>query len=163
MASIDERDSSPSTSFISRRVNNSTFLVIEDDGYGEQPYIYIKIYEQYLLLTDTGCNSPRSKTPSLTSLRQYLETSPVSANKDRCLNPYGRKKYIIICSHCHYDHILGIPNFLSADPTIIASGFDRSFILKDLDKHSLCKYVEVCTPKYEVAHWARHSKGNGVP
>jgi glyoxylase-like metal-dependent hydrolase (beta-lactamase superfamily II) len=166
MASTDEHRPSPCASFISRRVNNSTFLVIEDDDYGEQPYIYIKIYEQYLLLTDTGCNNPRSKKAFLTSLRQYLETYPVSENKNLCLNPHGRKKYVIICSHCHYDHILGIPQFLSVEPTIIASDFDRSFLLKDLDKHSLCKYVEISTPKYDIAHWARHMEFfsfSGIP
>jgi glyoxylase-like metal-dependent hydrolase (beta-lactamase superfamily II) len=156
MASTDERDSPPSTSFVTRRVNASTFLVIEDDVYGEQPYIYVKIYDQYLLLTDTGCNSPRSEEPSLTSLRQFLETYPVSQNKDRCLNPNGIKKYVLICSHCHYDHILGIPQFLSTNPTIIASDFNKSFLLEDLDQHSLCKYVNAPTPEYEIAHWASH-------
>jgi hypothetical protein len=79
----------PSTSFVSRRVNNSTFLVIEDDGYGEQPHIYVKIYPEYLLISDTGCNKPRSKKLSLTSLREYLENYPVSWNENRCLNPDG--------------------------------------------------------------------------
>jgi glyoxylase-like metal-dependent hydrolase (beta-lactamase superfamily II) len=156
MASTRECYSSQSTSFISRRVNGSTFLVIEDDAYGEQPYIYIKIYAKYILITDTGCNNPRSKAPSLTSLRQYLETYPVPQNGDQPLNPSGKKGYIILCSHCHYDHILGIPQFLSANPKIIASNFDKSFLLDDLDEHSLCKYVEVSTPKYTIAHWARH-------
>jgi len=156
MATSIERVSSPGTSFVSRRVNTSTFLIIEDDSYGEQPYIYVKIYEQYLLLTDTGCNQARSKEPSLTSLRQYLEEYPIPQNKGRCLNPNGMKKYVIICSHCHYDHILGIPQFLSAKPTIIASDFDESFLLKNLDEHSLCKFVGMPTPRYDIAHWASH-------
>jgi glyoxylase-like metal-dependent hydrolase (beta-lactamase superfamily II) len=137
-------------------VNGSTFLIIEDDGYGEQPYIYVKVYRRYLLLTDTGCNNPRSKKPSLTSLRQFLETYPLKENKNRSLNPNGEKEYVVICSHCHYDHILGIPQFLSANPTIIASDLDKSFLLKHLDVHSLCKYVNVPTPKYDIAHWASH-------
>jgi Metallo-beta-lactamase superfamily len=95
-----------------------------------------------------------------------LETYPVSQNEDRCLNPFGQKEYIIICSHCHYDHILGIPNFLSANPTIIASAFDKSFLLKDLDEHSLCKYVDTPTPDFHISHWARHMDFlslNGTP
>jgi len=152
----NEHDSLPSTSFTTRRVNGSTFLIIEDDGYGEQPYIYVKVYPRYLLLTDTGCNNPRSKKPSLTSLRQFLETYPLKENKNRSLNPNGEKKYVVICSHCHYDHILGIPQFLSANPIIIASDLDKPFLLKNLDVHSLCKYVNVPTPKYDIAHWASH-------
>ncbi|KAG0651700.1 hypothetical protein D0Z07_2088 [Hyphodiscus hymeniophilus] len=144
----------PITSFISRRVNSSTFIVCEDDSFGEQPYIYVKAYEDHLLITDTGCNSPRSSRPSLTSLKEYLETYPVPLNDHRPLNPGGKKRYIIACSHCHYDHILGIPQFHSADPIIVASGFDKSFILEDLPTHSLCKYINVPTPQYSISHWA---------
>lgn len=146
----------PSTSFISLRVNKSTFLVIEDDAYGEEPYIYVKFYPNHILVTDTGCNLPRQENRSLTSLRQYLETYPLAINGGKCLNPGGQKKYIIICSHCHYDHILGIPQFLDAEPTIIASDFEKSFILKELPKHSLCKYIDVPTPQYEISRWASH-------
>src|SRR6187402_1586853 len=110
--SLGRHNSSPSTSFISRRVNSSTFLIIEDDDFGEQPHIYVKLYPDHLVITDTGCNTPRQKDRTLTSLRQYLETWPLSINGDECLNPKGKKRYIIICSHCHYDHILGIPQFL---------------------------------------------------
>jgi len=149
-------NSVPSTSFISRKINASTFLVIEDDIYGEEPYIYVKVYANHLLVTDTGCDSPRSKNRSLTSLRQYLETFPLSSNGNRSLNPNGSKAYIIICSHCHYDHILGITQFLSAKPTIIASEFDRSFLIDDLPKNSLCKYVKTPTPQYDISHWAKH-------
>lgn len=148
--------SSPSTSFVARRVNASTFLVIEDDSYGEQPYIYVKVYANHILLTDTGCDSPRSNKRSLSSLRQYLETFPLSSNNNRCLNPHGSKAYIIICSHCHYDHILGITQFLSAKPAIIASEFKRSFLLDDLPKNSLCKYMDRPTPQYSISHWAKH-------
>ena len=154
--SVSEGYSLPSTSFVSRRVNASTFLVIEDDHYGEQPYIYVKICPNHLIICDTGCNSPRSKKPSLVSLRQYLEDYPLPLNQDQPLNRGGRREYIIICSHCHYDHILGIPQFLSAKPTIVASDFNRPFLLKDLPVHSLCKYIDVPTPKYTISHWARH-------
>jgi glyoxylase-like metal-dependent hydrolase (beta-lactamase superfamily II) len=153
---VTEGSSLPSTSFVSRRVNASTFLIIEDDDYGEHPHIYVKVYPDYLLITDTGCNTPRDKDRSLVSLRQYLETYPLSFNNDQCLNPDGTKRYVIICSHCHYDHILGIPQFLSAKPFIVASSFEQDFILKHLPTHSLCKYANAPTPEYTVSHWAQH-------
>lgn len=146
----------PVTSFIDRRVNSSTILIIEDDEYGEHPHIYVKIYPNHLLITDTGCNAPRSKEPSLTSLREYLETYPVPSNNHQVLNPNGHKRYIIICTHCHYDHILGIPSFLSSNPHIIASSNDPSFILKDLPTNSLCSSLGIPTPEYTITHWARH-------
>ncbi|KAK0118122.1 hypothetical protein ONS95_012427 [Cadophora gregata] len=146
----------PSTGFFSLRVNKSTFLIIEDDSYGEEPYIYVKLYPTHVLITDTGCNSPRKKQRSLTSLRQYLENYPLPSYGGKCLNPGGEKKYIIICSHCHYDHILGITQLLEVEPTIIASNFEQSFILDGLPTHSLCKYVNVPTPKYKISRWAGH-------
>ena len=155
LSSVSEA-SLPVTSFVSRRVNASTFLIIEDDKYGEQPYIYVKVYPNQLVICDTGCNSPRSQKPSLVSLRKYLETYPLPLNQGQALNPGGKKQYIIICSHCHYDHILGIPQFLSANPIVIASDFDKRFLLKDLPIHSLCKYINVPTPQYTISHWARH-------
>lgn len=146
----------PIASFTSHRVNSSTFVIIEDDKYGEQPYIYVRKFADHLLVTDTGCNSPRSERATLTSLRDYLETYPIPSNGHQCLNPVGQKKYIIICSHCHYDHILGIPQFLSAKPTIIASSFEESFLLEDFPTHSLCKFMGIATPQYTVTIWADH-------
>jgi glyoxylase-like metal-dependent hydrolase (beta-lactamase superfamily II) len=146
----------PVTSFIDRRVNSSTILIIEDDEYGEHPHIYVKIYPKHLLIADTGCNTPRSKEHILTSLRQYLETYPLPSNYHQPLNPNGQKKYIILCSHCHFDHILGIPSFLPTSPQIIASSFQPSFILSDLPTHSLCRALGIRTPEYSITHWARH-------
>jgi hypothetical protein len=137
----------------------TTFLIIEDDSYGEQPHIYVKIYPNVILISDTGCNSPRQKNKTITSFRQYIETFSVPANNDSPLNPHGTKPYLILCTHCHYDHILGIPPFLSSpndDPTILASAHSKAFILDDLPAHSICKYLHIPTPSYHISHWARH-------
>lgn len=146
----------PTTSFFSTRVNSSTFLVIEDDSFGEHPHIYIKCYPEHILLTDTGCNSPRQKGLSITVLKEYLETVPIACYNNEPLNLEGRKPYIIICSHCHFDHILGISQFLDNEPVIVSSSFDKSFLLEDFSEHSLCKIVGVPTPMYEISHWAKH-------
>ncbi|RDL42529.1 Uncharacterized protein BP5553_02508 [Venustampulla echinocandica] len=156
-------DASPSTSFISRRINSSTFVIIEDDEYGEQPYIYVKCYPKHLVITDTGCNCARSPKRSIISLQQYIETFPLSNEGNSILNPKGEKKYIIICSHCHYDHILGISQFLPTEPIIIASEFDKSFILDDLPRNSLCKYNNIPTPEYTISHWAKHMEYFTLP
>jgi glyoxylase-like metal-dependent hydrolase (beta-lactamase superfamily II) len=161
--------SSQSTSFITKRINPTTYLIIEDDSYSEQPHIYIKIYPNHLLLTDTGCNSSRTPNLTITSLRQHLETFPLPQNNNRPLNPHGLKRYIIICTHCHYDHILGLSPFLSSkpepepEPIIIASSHSKSFITTDLPTHSLCKYIPVPTPQYSITHWASHLSNFTLP
>lgn len=153
------------SSFHTRFINNSTVLVIEDDSYGEQPYIYVKIYPDLLVITDTGCSSPRQKQKTEITFRSFLETvsipHPASLfpfTNSQPLNPNGKKKYMIICTHAHYDHILGLPSFLLATPPpfIIASGHDKAFITTNLPTHSLCKYMHVPTPSYTVSHWAHH-------
>lgn len=47
-----------STSFTAKRLNTSTILIIEDDAYGEHPYIYVKIHPAVpvLIIGDTGCD-----------------------------------------------------------------------------------------------------------
>lgn len=93
----------PSTSFFCSRLNSSTFLIIEDDSFGEEPHIYVKVYREVLLISDTGCNSPRhQKNLTLASLRRYLETFPIPSNNKEPLNPDGKKDYLILCTHCHY-------------------------------------------------------------
>lgn len=164
--------SSQTTSFVTALINPTTYLIIEDDSYSEQPHIYIKTYPNHLLITDTGCNSPRRPNIFITSLRQYLETFPIPQNNHQPLNPGGKKQYVIICSHCHYDHILGLPPFLSsssseteqeAEPIIIASSRSKSFITSDLPTNSLCKYIPVPTPQYNISYWAAHLSYFSLP
>lgn len=154
--SPDQHVKARSTSFTTRRLNASTFLIIEDDEYGEQPHIYVKVYATALLVTDTGCDAPRRKPVAMPHLREYLESHLVPCNDGRALNPHGDKDYLVLCSHCHYDHIGGIEHFRTPRCTIIASAFAPDFILRDLPRHSICKYMDIPTPEYEVGHWARH-------
>jgi glyoxylase-like metal-dependent hydrolase (beta-lactamase superfamily II) len=89
-------------------------------------------------------------------LREYLEHCPVSCNDDEPLNPGGARQYTIICTHCHYDHIGGISQFLLGGTTdIIASAAGRDFIESDLEENGLFRYVDKVTPWYQVTHWAQ--------
>lgn len=156
----------PNSSFQATFINPTTVLIVEDDIYLEQPLIYIKIYEDILLITDTGTAHPRRNQNTSLTLREFLETVPIAPflsptsqeTKLEPLNPAGRKKYMILCTHAHYDHILGIPSFQVVNPPlfIVASGNDPSFILDDFPTHSLCKYVGVPTPIYTVSHWTKN-------
>ena len=152
---------SVTTCFNTTRLNATTFVIREEDFYHDYPLIYVKIFSEppLLLLSDTGSGG-HGLPPliQLTSLRTYLETFPVSSNSDKPLNPSGKLPYLIICTHCHSDHILGIPDFTTptCDTTILASSYDPSFITDDLPTHSGCLDLGIPTPTYEVSYWAHH-------
>ncbi len=146
--------------FLCTRVNSTTFVIVEKDEYDEHPFVYLKIYPKLVVLSDTGCGGSADATrPSQSNLRHFIETSPVVANGRQPLNPrqgngQPSKKYLIVCTHCHYDHILGLSQFTDVDPAILASLHGRSFIEDNLPEHSLCFFLGVPTPKYTVSYWA---------
>ncbi|KIO09304.1 hypothetical protein M404DRAFT_996897 [Pisolithus tinctorius Marx 270] len=106
--------------FKARRLTSSTFLITEwDDIYDEHPFIYAKVVPsaQTMLILDTGCGGA-SNNPCIgvKSLREFLETVAVEENERAPLNPGGQLAYIVVQSHCHYDHIRRcLENVLSDD------------------------------------------------
>ena len=55
--------SRPVASFTTQRINKTTFVVREDDAYGEHPLIYVKLHPraQICVLSDTGCDEASEK------------------------------------------------------------------------------------------------------
>jgi glyoxylase-like metal-dependent hydrolase (beta-lactamase superfamily II) len=157
MGDYIESSALPSTCFTCTRLNSTTFRIVEDDKYGEYPFIYAKLTPDALILIDTGCGgATKDLDIELTSLRKFLETYPIADNSNTPLNADGNKDYIVICSHCHYDHILGIEQFTKADQSRIwASSYSKSFLSEEnLPTHSLCKYLDIPTPQYHITDWA---------
>lgn len=138
------------------------------------PFIYAKITSTALVLIDTGCGgAARDENTSLRSLRVFLETYNVTDNDGKPLNENGNLDYVVVCSHCHFDHIgkrtaladdfywlnIGvgaIEQFTDAKSSIWTSSYDKSFIdgLDRLPTSSLCRFFGMETPKYKVTHWA---------
>lgn len=105
-SALVEASSPPSTCFTCTQLNPTTFLIVENDQWGEMPFIYAKIYASVVVLIDTGCGgAARDPSVQLRSLQKFLETYPVQDNGGRPLNPDGGKGYAVVCTHCHYDHI----------------------------------------------------------
>ncbi|KAK0281318.1 hypothetical protein LTR91_011635 [Friedmanniomyces endolithicus] len=149
-----------STSFSTRRINATTFVIREDDSFAEHPLIYAKLHPKapVIVLSDTGSDAPSEehKHDKYIHLRAHLEHCPIPDNNYQPLNPSGKLKYIIICTHCHYDHILGVPQFLRGGTTeIIASAAGRDFIESDLEDHGEFEDIGRPTPFYQVTKWAQ--------
>ncbi|KAK3726003.1 hypothetical protein LTR37_000151 [Vermiconidia calcicola] len=148
-----------STSFTIKKINKSTFVIREDDAYKEHPLIYVKKHPKVplIVLGDTGCDeaSEKHKEDRYIHLRDYIENYPIEDNDNVPLNPSGHRQYYIICTHCHYDHIGGISQFLEGGTTeIIASSAGKDFVESDLETHGQFKYVDRPAPYYNVTCWA---------
>lgn len=154
------------SAFKASRLTASTFLIVEhDDIYDEQPHIYVKLLPQArkILIIDTGCggasNDPKVE---IKSLKEFLETVNVKDNDNKPLNENGSLSYIVVLSHIHYDHILGIEQlqvfsvYFCSPLTLCSKGFpilvsshDTEFISpENRPRHSLCQHLGIATPSY---------------
>ncbi|KAJ5159086.1 uncharacterized protein N7500_008737 [Penicillium coprophilum] len=145
-----------STCFTASRLNSTTFQIVEDDKFLEMPIIYAKIYPSVFVLMDTGCGgAARDPSVELRSLRSFLETVPVRDNGETPLNSGGQRKYLVICTHCHFDHISGIEQFVETDgSTVWASDYDKDYLSPArLPSTSLCDKLDIKTPEYTITNW----------
>lgn len=118
------------------------------------------------MLNDTGVGTTRknahlSSGPPVWTLSSFLEHT---------INPGNKIPYLVILSHCHYDHILGLKHLVPSrnppeqgsivspglDATVLASSHDRAFLTpwKVLNYHSLCEANKIPAPHYDVGIWA---------
>ncbi|KZW02775.1 Metallo-hydrolase/oxidoreductase [Exidia glandulosa HHB12029] len=153
----------PSTCFTATRLSSTTWKIVQADAFDENPFIYLKLFPDrpLALLVDTGCGEyARDGHVDMTRLRDFIETYPQpDYGPGNPFNPNAWRKYIVVCSHCHYDHICGIEQFADANGAeLVASAAGRSFIEHDLPAHSLCKYLDIPTPKYRITQWAEHMR-----
>jgi glyoxylase-like metal-dependent hydrolase (beta-lactamase superfamily II) len=159
--------------FSIRKLNESTHLIRERDEYGEYPHIYAKLCystsksgqrSEVIVLSDTGCAtnifSSSGNEPAAWDIGTFLEYT---------INPGNRIPYLVITTHCHYDHILGIvklpptANLLTAldkrettlPTTVLSSSHDKSFLTpyKNLNEHSLAPSLGLCAPHYNIDIW----------
>ena len=174
--------------FTIRRLNSTTHVIREHDEYGEYPNIYAKtipidhpICDSITVLSDTGCGTQvdnashdpddASKGPKIWDMSTFLTFT---------LHDRGRLKspLLIITTHCHYDHILGLHSLLAADSshhhhdhgnkpptTILSSAHAPTFTTPyaNLQRNSLCAPLDLTAPHYSTNIWARHGERVYLP
>lgn len=147
---------------LAKRPGSAWYLIRERDEYGEYPNIFVKcIFHEdgdkprFIVLSDTGTGfssstqsqsqAPKSRRPGRVDIASFLEQH---LNKDH------RAPYIVVSTHCHYDHIMGIRKLqeAGANVLVLASSYDMNFISPwaNLQKHSLCDKLGLEAPHYEV-------------
>jgi glyoxylase-like metal-dependent hydrolase (beta-lactamase superfamily II) len=114
------------------------------------PFIYVKTYTnpRLLVVIDTGCGAHNGKEGHVDELKTLIE--------EQIGSKYGEDHYefMVICTHCHFDHIGGIEAFAKADVPILASAYQPSFLeSRKRGANSLCDNFNMSTPKYEVTKY----------
>jgi glyoxylase-like metal-dependent hydrolase (beta-lactamase superfamily II) len=169
----------PDCPFSIRKLNKSTHLIRERDAYGEYPHVYAKLCystsksgqrSAVIVLSDTGCattiSSSSGKEPVVWDIGTFLEYT---------INPGNRIPYLVMTTHCHYDHIFGISKLpptvdllvvrdecgSTLPTTVLSSSHDKSFLTpyKNLNKHSLSPSIGLCAPHYKIGIWADNLQG----
>jgi glyoxylase-like metal-dependent hydrolase (beta-lactamase superfamily II) len=176
--------------FTLRQLNPTTFLVREHDRFvsqfpvikknhisheqGEFPHIYVKMHvhisstgqkSKVIVINDTGvgtnvlCNAPNRDGNIADFIGHHF-------------NLDGDIPYLVILSHCHYDHILGLEQLLHSshheiaattpsrsgqNVTIASSSCAQSFATpyEVLMEHSLCTSEKLLAPVYQTSIWAQ--------
>ncbi|KAF2633605.1 hypothetical protein BU25DRAFT_328988 [Macroventuria anomochaeta] len=171
--SKESRDQFDGCPFTIRQLNRTTYLIRENDRFGEKPHIYVKKHTEtlpggqtasVLIVNDTGCGT---SAPDNTSKSREWN---ISTFIDHHLNATGDTLYLIILSHCHYDHILGLSPILrpakalgepqSSHVLIASSSHARSFLepRANLREHSLCNSMGLHCPSYNTTIWTPHNQ-----
>lgn len=132
------------------RLNDSTYLIIQNDKYEEFPYIYVKRYKEpaIFVVIDTGCGAHNGKDDlPETELKDFIEEKLRVDNTEPA-------EFIVICTHCHFDHIGGIEAFAEAGAAILASAYDPLFLdPENRSGNSLCDAFKTKTPKYNITKY----------
>lgn len=141
--------------YTSSRLNNSTYLVVQNDKYSEFPFIYVKIYSDHHLavVLDTGCGpqSATDHTAQLADLKDFIEDRVLGLNEAST----EKYEYLVVCTHCHFDHISGLASFAAAGASILASAYNKTFLSpENLPANSLCEAFGLETPRYSISRFA---------
>ncbi|KAM0711089.1 hypothetical protein Q7P35_001828 [Cladosporium inversicolor] len=146
------------------RLNDTTHLIVHHDKYSEFPFIYVKLYLNLSLavVIDTGCGAHNGQVDApVLELKDFIHREILSSEQ-------AIFDFMVVCTHCHFDHIGGIEAFSHAGASIVASGHDRDFVKPErLEANSLCGAFGMQTPKYDISHYTQDGeelehKGQGL-
>lgn len=140
-------DSLYSIRLISSSPASATYAIREKDNFGEYPNIFAKVYYELddipstIILSDSGTGLDSKNGQNIAT---FLEAT---------INPGHIAPYVVITTHCHYDHICGIQKLLDAHTNVkvLSSSHDVSYITpwRKLQRHSLCEANGLLAPRYD--------------
>ena len=152
-----------SDAYTCSRLNHTTYLVVQRDKYFEFPFIYVKVFPDIRLaaVIDTGCGSQHAADhhAQITDLKEFIERKVTDVDVSIAGLVEQGLQYLIICTHCHFDHIGGVESFSSVGANIIASSYDKSFLSpENRDANSLCPAFGMRTPHFSISKFVENGE-----
>eukprot|EP00755_Sulcionema_specki_P015240 Sspe_Gene.58810::Locus_32291_Transcript_1_1_Confidence_1.000_Length_825::g.58810::m.58810 len=123
-------------SFTHEPLGEGLWKVVQEDRFGQYPFLYVLHGKDKVIVIDTGCPLDTGKTQYV----EYLDTH---------LNP-AKLPYTVICTHVHFDHVGGNRGFAGAP--ILMGGGAKSFT-GNVSINSLCAAHSTTVPDFEVTRW----------
>lgn len=134
------------------KISSRVWLVVEDDRFGENPFMYIIAGTQKIVLVDTGVGTGGAHTYAAWVRAWVSEHLDASADLP----------ILVINTHCHFDHVGGNAGFALSGGEVAASSHDRAFTAAALDPlrdaSLAAEYGCVELTPYHVSRWLDHEE-----
>ncbi|KAK3704485.1 hypothetical protein LTR37_013768 [Vermiconidia calcicola] len=139
-------------SYYQSKLNCSTTQIIHHDKYVEYPFIYVKQYPAIPLavVIDTGCGAHNAAEGTIEQeLKNFIKNEVFSSDKK------DQYEFLVVCTHCHFDHIGGIEKFSKEGAGVVASGYNVGFLSPaNRDASSLSSAFGLELPDYTITRYA---------
>eukprot|EP01119_Soliformovum_irregulare_P020646 TRINITY_DN6720_c0_g1_i4.p1 TRINITY_DN6720_c0_g1~~TRINITY_DN6720_c0_g1_i4.p1 ORF type:complete len:263 (-),score=31.24 TRINITY_DN6720_c0_g1_i4:567-1355(-) len=122
--------------FQHERLSERVWKVVEDDPYGQFPFLYVIVGDDRCILIDTGCGRGN-----------YLSFVDENVNVKKL-------PFLIVCTHVHFDHVGG-NNLLGGSPRClgICMGSANKTFTNNCDINSLCMAHNTSVKPFSVTRW----------
>eukprot|EP01097_Dermamoeba_algensis_P011802 TRINITY_DN9294_c0_g1_i1.p1 TRINITY_DN9294_c0_g1~~TRINITY_DN9294_c0_g1_i1.p1 ORF type:complete len:401 (-),score=67.67 TRINITY_DN9294_c0_g1_i1:49-1218(-) len=123
--------------FIPQQLSPITWRVTENDRFRQYPFLYVILGQDKCIIIDTGCG-----------VSDFCSYVTANINKQRL-------PYLVVCTHCHFDHVGGNSSFQNKPEGLIGvlmGGGDQVFT-KNYEINSLCLAHNTKVKDFQVTRW----------
>lgn len=150
--------------------SNKIYKIVEEDAFGQYPFMYIIDCAKKVIVIDTGCGGgPISSSGiELESITTISSTIPVNDNETNDLFEYicfklgergsssvRTKGFLVICTHSHFDHIGGNFRFIGSNKKLLGfcMGSKNPTYSMNFEVSSLCCSHGTHIKPFTVNYW----------
>jgi len=126
-----------STYFV-ERIGKRVWKIVENDHFGQYPFIYVIRGVDKIIFIDTGTGHP-------SNIKKFVDSN---------FNP-NKLPYVLALTHIHFDHVGGVCHFKNQPDVLdICMGSRNQVFSKNIDINSLAAAHPGChCESFEVSRW----------